>query len=196
FNIYTDFMRERALRYLAADNRLAVIASLSETFSFTVAECGVNGLPFIAAETGGTSEVIPEPAFQQGVFFKPTSRDLDRCLSEDFRMAPARRQALRPRAPESVEPAIRNATVIAVYDQVLDRYRQESNPRLTLSTGAILRESLELTDALAECEDEDIDPELGSSEPAETQQMAEYSGREPSIVAMPGPFVTVAVAHY
>ena len=95
FKIHTELMREQALKYLASENRLSVIASLSETFGFTVAECAVNGLPFIAARAGGTSEVIPDPEVQEGLFFEPTSRDLGRCLNDYFKMSPARRRALR-----------------------------------------------------------------------------------------------------
>ena len=104
FKIHAEFMREQALKYLAAENRLAVIASLSERFGFTVAECAVNGLPFIAARAGGTTEVIPEPEIQQGLFFEPTSRDLRRCLTDYFKMAPARRRDLRPRRGSPSSP--------------------------------------------------------------------------------------------
>jgi glycosyltransferase involved in cell wall biosynthesis len=196
FTIHTEFMREQALKYLAAENRLSVIASLSERFGFTVAECAVNGLPFIASRAGGISEVIPEPEIQQGLFFEPTSRDLRRCLTDYFKMAPARRRALRLQARKSVEPTIRNAQLITAYDGILERYRQESNPRLTLSSRAISRESLELTDALAECEEEEIDPGFDSSDQRKIEQLDNDSDRLPSIVAVPGPLVTVAVAHF
>jgi glycosyltransferase involved in cell wall biosynthesis len=196
FKIHTEFMREQALKYLAAENRLSVIASLSERFGFTVAECAVNGLPFIAARAGGTTEVIPEPEIQQGLFFEPTSRDLRRCLTEYFKMAPARRRALRLQSRKSVEPTIRNAQMIAAYDGILERYRQESSPRLMLGPRAISRGPLELTGALAECEEEEIDPRFEVSDQRKICQLADDSDRVPSIVAMPGPLVTVAVAHY
>ena len=78
FTIRTDLMRDEAVKYLASDNRLAVIASLAETFGFTVAEWRSTGLPFIAARAGGTAEVIADAHVQAGLFFEPTSRDLRR----------------------------------------------------------------------------------------------------------------------
>ena len=108
FTIHTEFMREQALKYLAAENRLSVIASLSERFGFTVAECAVNGLPFIAARAGGISEIIPEPEIQ-GLFFEPTSRDLRRCLTEYFKMCSSP-PSPAPSAAEIVSPTIRNAS--------------------------------------------------------------------------------------
>src|SRR5271157_5846402 len=126
-------MREQALNYLAAENRLCVIPSLSETFGFTVAECAVNGLPFIAAQAGGTSEVIPDPQVQEGLFFEPTARDLRRSLNGYFKMSPARRRSLRLRAQSVVDPKVRNRQMTEVYNGILERYRQESMPRLELS---------------------------------------------------------------
>jgi glycosyltransferase involved in cell wall biosynthesis len=58
FKIRSDLMRDQAVKYLAAGNRLAVISSLSETFGFTVAECAVNGLPFIAARQGSRGLIL------------------------------------------------------------------------------------------------------------------------------------------
>ena len=196
FQIHADLMREQALKYLAAENRLAVIASLSETFGFTVAECAVNGLPFIAARAGGTSEVVPDPEVQEGLFFEPTSRDLRRSLNGYFKMSPARRRALRLQARKAVDPKVRNRQMTEVYNGILERHRQEPMPRLTLSINAAASRSVGSTHSVAEWDADGIDPDVEPGEGAEMLPTAEDDGCAPMTFAMPGPLVTVAVAYY
>ena len=189
-------MRDEAVKYLASDNRLAVIASLAETFGFTVAECAVNGVPFIAARAGGTAEVIADGHVQAGLFFEPTSLDLRRKLDSYFKMSPDRRRELRLLAQEAVNPAVRNEQVTAVYDAILERYRQESAPGLRVSFhqpepqygGSIRSESRV-----------DVDESRSRSEMdqgVERSSLAENDGGAPTTLAIRSPLVTVAVTHY
>lgn len=196
FEIRTDLMREQALKYLAAENRLSVIASLSETFGFTVAECAVNGLPFIAAQAGGTSEVIPDPVVQEGLFFEPTSRDLRRSLNGYFKMSPDRRRSLRLRAQNVVDPKVRNRQMTEVYDGILERYRQESMSGLMLSINVAATRFVESTHSVGQLDADGIDPGVAPGEGAETRPIAGDDGCAPMTVAMPGPLVTVAIAYY
>jgi O-antigen biosynthesis protein len=196
FKIRTDLMRDQAIEYLAAQNRLSVIASLSESFGFTVAECAVNGLPFIAARAGGTSEVIPDSAVQDGLFFDPTSSGLRRSLNGYFKMSPERRRELRVQARKAVEPKIRNRQMIEAYDGILERHRQESMPRLVLSINALSSNSVDSADSLAEWDADGIDREITSGEPAEMRLPSEDDECAPMTIDVPGPLVTVAIPHY
>jgi glycosyltransferase involved in cell wall biosynthesis len=196
FKIQTNFMREQALEYLAAENRLSVIASLSETFGFTVAECAVNGLPFIAARAGGTAEVIPDLAVQEGLFFEPNSRDLRRCLKEYFKKSPKDRRALRLGAQKAVDPKVRNAQTIEVYNGILERYRQESTPTLTLTINRTDPGSVRSTQLTAEWDSETVGSEFDSCEAVDPRPTTEDGDRASLTLTLPGPLVTVAIAHY
>ena len=54
----TDFGAEEAIAYLSQPGRLAVIPSLLENSSIAVMECLQAGIPFLAAATGGTPELV------------------------------------------------------------------------------------------------------------------------------------------
>ena len=54
----TDFGAEEALSHLSQPGRLAVIPSLLENCSMAVMECLHAGIPFVAAATGGTPELV------------------------------------------------------------------------------------------------------------------------------------------
>ena len=54
----TDFGSEEAVAYLSQPGRLAVIPSLQENASVAVTECLHAGIPFVAASTGGTPELV------------------------------------------------------------------------------------------------------------------------------------------
>ena len=189
-------MRDQALKYLAGDNRLAVIASLSESFGFTVAECAVNGLPFIAARAGGTCEVIPDPEVQEGLFFEPNSSDLRGSLKRYFKMSPARRRGLRLRAQKVVDPDVRNSQMIEVYNGILERYRQESTPRLMLSMNLAYASSVDSTDSMAEWDADGIDPDVDSVEGTKLRLTAADDGCAAMTFAVPVPLVTVAIPYY
>ena len=196
FEIRTDLMREQALGYLAAGNRLSVIASFSETFGFTVAECAVNGLPFLAAQAGGTAEVIPDPVVQEGLFFEPNARDLRRCLNGYFKMSPDRRRSLRLRAQEVVDPRVRNRQMTEAYDGILERYRQESASGLRFSMSGAASSSVEFTQSVAQPDEYGEAPEAALSDLAETRSTTGDDACPPMTVVMPGPLVTVGIAHY
>jgi glycosyltransferase involved in cell wall biosynthesis len=196
FKIHTDLMREDALKYLAGENRLSVISSLSETFGFTVAECAVNGLPFIAARAGGTCEVIPDLDVQEGLFFEPNSRDLRRTLNGYFKMSPARRHALRLGARDAVDPKVRNAQMTEVYAGILDRYRQDSALRPMLSIHAAASTSIREAYSVMEWAADVVHSKAEPRESAEARTSPVAEGDSPMTVAMPGPLVTVAVAYY
>ena len=59
--IHTELGTEEAVAYLSRPGRLAVIPSLLENASIAVTECLHAGIPFVAAATGGTPELI-DPA--------------------------------------------------------------------------------------------------------------------------------------
>ena len=56
----TGFGSEEAVGYLSRPGRLAVIPSLQENASIAVTECLQAGIPFVAAATGGTPELVAE----------------------------------------------------------------------------------------------------------------------------------------
>ena len=56
--VITDFGAEESIAYLSKPGRLAVIPSLLENSSIAVMECLHVGVPFVAAATGGTPELV------------------------------------------------------------------------------------------------------------------------------------------
>ena len=56
--VLTDLGAEEAVAYLSQPGRLAVLPSLQENASLAVTECLHAGIPFVAAATGGTPELV------------------------------------------------------------------------------------------------------------------------------------------
>ena len=69
---FTDFGAEEAVAYLSQPGRLAVLPSLQENSSLAVTECLHAGIPFVAAATGGTPELVaPEDRARALVAARP-----------------------------------------------------------------------------------------------------------------------------
>lgn len=117
-SLLTDLDREQALAYLSASHRVAVIASLAENFPYTVIECAVNGIPFLAARVGGIPEIIPDPELQAELLFGPTPGDLSRCLETYLKADPARRRALGEQARMLVDVRSNHWRVLESYTQL------------------------------------------------------------------------------
>lgn len=61
WQILKDMDAQARMDYMKGNGRLAVLPSLMENFAYTVQECLTAGVPFIATNVGGTSElVLPE----------------------------------------------------------------------------------------------------------------------------------------
>ena len=120
YTLVTDYNRARALAYLAAGNRLAIIPSLSETFGYTAAECAVNGIPFVASRVGGIPEIIGDADLQQEILFEPTANGLLRCLKNYLELTPAQRRALRERARTAADVETNNQKVVDQYQRLLE----------------------------------------------------------------------------
>ncbi len=90
----TDRGAAEAVAYLAAEpGRLAVIPSLLENASIAVTECLQAGIPFVAAATGGTPELI-DPADHARALVPPDHAALGDRLAA---LAAAPLRAVRPR---------------------------------------------------------------------------------------------------
>lgn len=77
--IITDHDRDQALAYLQQPGRVAIIASLVENSPYTVLECVLKRIPFMAADVGGIAELI-DPADRDRALFKPTPEGLKTAL--------------------------------------------------------------------------------------------------------------------
>ena len=90
----SEYGAAEAVAYLAAEpGRLAVIPSLLENASIAVTECLQAGIPFIAAATGGTPELI-DPKDHARALVPPDRIALGERLAE---LAAAPLRAVRPR---------------------------------------------------------------------------------------------------
>lgn len=67
--------RDKALEYLQAPGKVALVPSLSETMSYTVLECLWAGIPFLAAKVGGIPELISSTELERSTF-DLSSKDL------------------------------------------------------------------------------------------------------------------------
>jgi O-antigen biosynthesis protein len=84
-----------ALEELRVPGTLAVMPSLLENSPYAVAECIEHGVPFLAADVGGTPELIAVED-RARVLFPPTAEDFARALARTLESE---------RAPEPVRPA-------------------------------------------------------------------------------------------
>ncbi len=64
----TEFQQFEAISYLLENRRLAVMPSEIENSSLAVYECLLCGIPFIASNTGGTSELVAEEYHDEVLF--------------------------------------------------------------------------------------------------------------------------------
>ena len=91
--IITDHGSAEAVAYLSRPGRLAVIPSLLENSSIAVMECLHAGIPFVAAATGGTPELVA-PEDRQRALVAPEHIALGNRIAE---LAGAPLRAVRPR---------------------------------------------------------------------------------------------------
>ncbi|MGF7449370.1 glycosyltransferase, partial [Klebsiella michiganensis] len=74
-NIISDYDRTNANEYIKRKNVLVIIPSLVENSPYTVYECLVNNVNFLASNVGGIPELIPQEHHAE-VLFTPTPVDL------------------------------------------------------------------------------------------------------------------------
>lgn len=70
-NIITDYDRTNANEYIKRENVLVVMPSLVENSPYTVYECLINKVNFIASDIGGIPELIPQDKHND-ILFSPT----------------------------------------------------------------------------------------------------------------------------
>jgi glycosyltransferase involved in cell wall biosynthesis len=87
----TELDRSGALEQLKQPGTLAVMPSLLENSPYAVAECIENGIPFLAADVGGTPELVAE-ADRARVLLPPTPEAFSAALEDALEngVAPAR----------------------------------------------------------------------------------------------------------
>jgi glycosyltransferase involved in cell wall biosynthesis len=124
FEIEDELDREAALAKLASGDTLAVIASQSETFGFTVAECIANQIPFIAARAGGIPEVVRHPEARRRWLFEPTAADLAAAMTKRLAADPEEERRLREEVREHCHHERWNDEVEATYRQALALSRE------------------------------------------------------------------------
>lgn len=124
FEIEDQLNREAALAELSRGDTLAVIASQSETFGFTVAECIANQIPFIAARAGGIPEVVRHAECRSRWLFEPTTDDLAAALKRRLAADPESELSLRQEVREQCDPERWNDEVEQVYRSAAIGFRE------------------------------------------------------------------------
>lgn len=118
-SLLTSLNHEQAIAYLAQGGRLAVIPSILDNFPYSVIECAVNRIPFLASSVGGVPEIISDPELQDNLLFLPNSRDLRRCLERYLQNDSSWCTALRAKAQETVDIEATNRWMVQAYSQML-----------------------------------------------------------------------------
>jgi glycosyltransferase involved in cell wall biosynthesis len=95
----TELDRTAALDQLRAPGTLAVMPSLLENSPYAVAECIEHGIPFLAADVGGTPELIADED-RTRVLWAPTPDDFAAALGPALASDNGIRPARPARAPE------------------------------------------------------------------------------------------------
>jgi glycosyltransferase involved in cell wall biosynthesis len=126
--IEDELDREAALAKLSRGDALAVIASQTETFGFTVAECIANRIPFVAANAGGIPEVLRHPEARERWLFEPTPRGLSAAIAERLAADADEEQRLRREASEACDSERWNDEVEAKYRQAVARFHGRQSP--------------------------------------------------------------------
>ena len=121
----TDFGAEEAVAYLSQPGRFAVLPSLQENSSLAVTECLHAGIPFIAAATGGTPELIA-PEHRAHALVAPDHIALGERIAE---IAGAPLRAVRPRwdFEGSLEVWSRWHAQTAILDASTERFAQRAD---------------------------------------------------------------------
>jgi glycosyltransferase involved in cell wall biosynthesis/GT2 family glycosyltransferase len=195
FRLLTNCNREQALRYLAAGNRLAVIPPLAETFCHAVAECAVNGIPFLASRVGAIPELIPDAALQERLFFEPHPQDLLRCLHNYLGADADQRRLWQQELLEALDPEGRNREIVEFYNRSLRKVREArvaavpgsnrlEQPLVTVAVthynlGPFLPEALASLAAQTYPNLEVLVIDDGSTDPASVRVFDEQEGRYP-----------------
>lgn len=128
YEIEDELDREAALAKLSGGDMLAVIASQTETFGFTVAECVANRIPFVAADAGGIPEVLRHPEARERWLFEPTTDGLAMAITERLAADASEELWLRQEAYEACESERWNDDVEATYRQAVSRFRRREAP--------------------------------------------------------------------
>jgi O-antigen biosynthesis protein len=119
--IETGLDREGVMAELCSGDRLAVIPSLCETFGLRVADCVVNGIPFLAARAGGIPEVVDHPDGRERWLFEPSAEGLRDALDRRLSAPVAEEIELRAEAAAASEPELWNERAEAVYRGLVNR---------------------------------------------------------------------------
>ncbi|WP_444943222.1 glycosyltransferase [Microbulbifer sp. ZKSA006] len=96
-----NFDAMEAIEYLRGEGRLAVIPALLENSPISVYECLATKIPFIAADTGGTRELLDPDTCEQ-VLFEPNHIALGKKLELHIKELPAP-GVKHPRVKKSLE---------------------------------------------------------------------------------------------
>jgi glycosyltransferase involved in cell wall biosynthesis len=118
YTLLTNYNREQALTYLSSGNRLAVIASLADNSPFTVIECCINKIPFIASTVGGIPELVRDAEARRRLLFEPNARGLLRCLRETLAAGLPDTAAVRERLRTELDVSANNARVADAYEDL------------------------------------------------------------------------------
>jgi glycosyltransferase involved in cell wall biosynthesis/GT2 family glycosyltransferase len=130
--VETELDRAGALAELSRGDRLAVIASQSETFGFTVAECIANRIPFVAARAGGIPEVVRHAEARERWLFAPTVAGLADALRRRLAADGADERRLRTEVAAACDPGRWNDDVEASYRRAI---ALPARPRPAAATG-------------------------------------------------------------
>lgn len=128
YRVEAELDRTAALATLRVEGRLAVIASQSETFGFTVAECVANQIPFIAARVGGIPEVLRHSVASERWLFEPTVTGLTAVLEERLRADEAEECNLRREAAAASDHESWNNDVERSYREAAEVAKAKSDP--------------------------------------------------------------------
>jgi glycosyltransferase involved in cell wall biosynthesis len=126
-SLLTDLDQSQALEYLRSGNKLAVIPSLVDNLPNTVIECAVNGIPFIASNTGGIPEIVSDAELQSQVLFAPNKDDLRRCIEQYLCLPVSDACRLQHGTRNSIIARNINAGVVLDYERLAQSARQAAN---------------------------------------------------------------------
>ena len=120
--VITDAGREEALEYIGGPGRLVVMPSLNDNLPYTIMECLVKRVQFIATAVGGIPELI-HPHDRTGVLFQPSVRALSAKLRERLSTSLSEMTAIANTSQQSIEFARPSFTIHNIRNEWLNLHR-------------------------------------------------------------------------
>lgn len=123
--LLTDSCREQALAYLMERNCLAVLPAVPLAQSMCLLECVANAIPFLAARSAASLELVTDSEARTHLLFEANPRVLLRCLTHYLTTDVEQRERWRKSCAAAFGVAALRRQVVEAYEGILLNHRSK-----------------------------------------------------------------------